>query len=66
MLTEPTGQQREAFHLIGAPIPLTLKPEHPSPRTAELQVSDGIIYPTSDNFGLDDRGQAYVQFVVDS
>jgi hypothetical protein len=25
MLTEPTSTQREAFHLIGAPIPLTLK-----------------------------------------
>jgi hypothetical protein len=25
MLTEPTTDQREAFHLIGAPIPLTLK-----------------------------------------
>jgi hypothetical protein len=25
MLTEPTSEQREAFHLIGAPIPLTLK-----------------------------------------
>jgi hypothetical protein len=25
MLTEPTPAQREAFHLIGAPIPLTLK-----------------------------------------
>jgi hypothetical protein len=25
MLTEPTSAQREAFHLIGAPIPLTLK-----------------------------------------
>jgi hypothetical protein len=25
MLTEPTSQQRDAFHLIGAPIPLTLK-----------------------------------------
>jgi hypothetical protein len=25
MLTEPTSIQREAFHLIGAPIPLTLK-----------------------------------------
>jgi hypothetical protein len=25
MLTEPTTAQREAFHLIGAPIPLTLK-----------------------------------------
>src|ERR1700685_3312307 len=24
MLTEPTSEQREAFHLIGAPIPLTL------------------------------------------
>ena len=25
MMTEPTSTQREAFHLIGAPIPLTLK-----------------------------------------
>jgi len=25
MLTEPTSTQREAFHLLGAPIPLTLK-----------------------------------------
>ena len=25
MLTEPTSAQREAFDLIGAPIPLTLK-----------------------------------------
>jgi hypothetical protein len=25
MLTEPTSTQREAFTLIGAPIPLTLK-----------------------------------------
>ena len=25
MLTEPTGTQRQAFELIGAPIPLTLK-----------------------------------------
>jgi hypothetical protein len=24
-LTEPTGTQREAFHLLGTPIPLTLK-----------------------------------------
>jgi len=24
MLTEPTSEQREAFQLIGAPIPLTL------------------------------------------
>jgi len=24
MLTEPTSAQREAFNLIGAPIPLTL------------------------------------------
>jgi len=25
VLAEPTSQQREAFHLIGAPIPLSLK-----------------------------------------
>jgi hypothetical protein len=25
MLTEPTSVQREAFHLLGAAIPLTLK-----------------------------------------
>jgi hypothetical protein len=25
MLTEPTSAQRQAFDLIGAPIPLTLK-----------------------------------------
>jgi hypothetical protein len=25
MLAEPTSTQREAFHLIGAPVPLTLK-----------------------------------------
>jgi hypothetical protein len=25
MLTEPTSTQRQAFELIGAPIPLTLK-----------------------------------------
>ena len=25
MLTEPTSEQREAFGLVGAPIPLTLK-----------------------------------------
>jgi len=24
MLTEPTSEQRQAFHLIGTPIPLTL------------------------------------------
>ena len=25
MLAEPTSAQREAFHLIGVPVPLTLK-----------------------------------------
>ena len=32
MLTEPTSVQQEAFHLLGAPIPLSLKqPERDPP-----------------------------------
>jgi hypothetical protein len=40
VITEPTSEQRQAFDLIGAPIPLALKqPEQRPPSAAASQVS---------------------------
>jgi hypothetical protein len=53
MLTEPTSTQREAFTLIGAPIPLTLTQPERCPATPEKsQVRREITCRTGRNFGL--------------
>ena len=53
MLAEPTGAQREAFRLLGVPIPLTFKqPEHHPASPAKHQVKAGTSYPIGHNFGL--------------
>ena len=55
VLTDPTSEQRQAFDLIEAPIPLTLR-ESPG-RTATLaakpQASSGLGIQISRNFGFD-------------
>jgi hypothetical protein len=47
VLTEPTSRQREAFDLIGAPIPLTLgkQPKRPGTPAAKAQASGGLEIP---------------------
>jgi hypothetical protein len=43
MLAEATADQRYAFDLISAAIPLTLTwPERPHPRPASPQLSEGL------------------------
>ncbi|HJY60112.1 MAG TPA: hypothetical protein VJ418_27345 [Streptosporangiaceae bacterium] len=53
MLTEPTSTQRQAFNLLGAAIPLTLKePEHRPANPVKHQVRPEIACRTSRSFGL--------------
>src|ERR1019366_5795169 len=57
VLTEPTSQQREAFDLIGAPIPLILRklPGQPPPESVKPQLIAPLGRQTTRNFGLAER-----------